>query len=1189
MSTFPSPQAGADRNLLFGVLALQMDFITRDALLGAMQAWVFQKDRSLGQVLVSRGALAADSRELLEALVQKHLAMHGGDAQMSLAALSSIVSLREDLKQITDPDVQASLVRVSASATRAPDDEPDSPHTTSVGASTSSGQRFRVLRPHARGGLGAVFVAQDEELHREVALKEIQDRHADHPESRSRFLLEAEITGGLEHPGIVPVYGLGTYGDGRPYYAMRFIRGDSLKEAIERFHRADAPGRDPGERALELRKLLGRFIDVCNAIDYAHSRGVLHRDLKPGNIMLGQYGETLVVDWGLAKPMDRPEVLGLTEERTLRPPSLSGTAPTHMGEALGTPQYMSPEQAEGKLDQLGPASDVYSLGATLYCLLTGKPPFEDPDISQVLKKVQRGEFPPPRQVKPEIEPPLEAICLKAMALKAADRYPSTRALAEDIEKWRADEPVSAWPEPWTVKLRRWISRHRLLVSTASAAILVATVSLALATVLLTAANERERQARALAVEREQEAREQRDLASRQKEKAEQNYRLARKAVDRYHTEVSESVLLHEPGLEPLRKKLLEAAREFYEKFVEERQGDPGVQDELGKALFRLAQISGEIDSRFKAIELHRKALAVFTALAMEHPDVSTYQSDLAACQHQLGRLYRLTDQTTQAETSYAAALVGWKRLMAASPHPGPSPQPGKEEVGDYRADLARTLLGLGNVCQQTGRFDQARDFYRRALTLRAELARESPENADYQRDLAVSHKNLAACYISKREFGEAEANYRQASAIQEKLVHDFPQIKQYQDDLAGTFASLGNLYSRPDQSAKAELCLQKAAAIWSRLAENHPAVTDYPLALAGVYNNLGNRYRAAGRTADAERAYRLARDIREKLSGNSRDVPAHQADLAKLYRNLANLYRADGHFDDAETAFRTLLDTQEKLVREHPDIPQYQDDLAASRNDFGLLQQTTGHAREAEAQFRQAVEVWEKLATVAQPAPEHVIGYGISSRNLGDVIRDRDDPAAALDWYARAVRILEPESRGERRPMEAREALCNAYWGRAEALTRLGRHDEALRDWDHAIVLADTKSRSWFQLYRLATLARTGDYAKATDDAGKLVLPTTDSAEVLYKLAAVYALATTAARHDEKLPADERNKVAERYATRAVDLLTRANASNSPEARRALSKLEKDSDFEALHSNTTFKKLLDGLKVLGKQDGSARR
>src|SRR5262249_37327604 len=159
---------------------------------------------------------------------------------------------------------------------------------------------FRALRPHARGGLGAVFVALDEELHREVALKEILERHADDPVGRARFLAEAEITGNLEHPGIVPVYGLGTYANGRPYYAMRFIRGDSLKEAVERFHGDEATRREPGRRSLGLRQLLRRFLDVCNAIEYAHVRGVLHRDIKPGNIIVGRHGETLVVDWGLA-------------------------------------------------------------------------------------------------------------------------------------------------------------------------------------------------------------------------------------------------------------------------------------------------------------------------------------------------------------------------------------------------------------------------------------------------------------------------------------------------------------------------------------------------------------------------------------------------------------------------------------------------------------------------------------------------------------------------------------------------------------------------------------------------------------------------------------------------------------------------------------------------------------------------
>ena len=218
------------------------------------------------------------------------------------------------LTEPVDPDATAPLPKGSDATTVASSSRPWSLNQS------SSRHRFQILRRHAAGGIGEVFLAQDQELNREVALKEIQSRFADDPSSRARFIIEAEVTGYLDHPGIVPVYSLGQDVDGRPFYAMRFIRGESLREAIRRFHAEPSAGeksaidtsRDPKARTapsritpeshdFELRRLLGRFVDVCNTIAFAHSRQVLHRDLKPANVMLGPFGETLVVDWGLAK------------------------------------------------------------------------------------------------------------------------------------------------------------------------------------------------------------------------------------------------------------------------------------------------------------------------------------------------------------------------------------------------------------------------------------------------------------------------------------------------------------------------------------------------------------------------------------------------------------------------------------------------------------------------------------------------------------------------------------------------------------------------------------------------------------------------------------------------------------------------------------------------------------------------
>jgi eukaryotic-like serine/threonine-protein kinase len=329
--------------------------------------------------------------------------------------------------------------------------------------------RFRILRPHESGGLGEVYLAEDEEVRRTVALKEIRPEYVHDPDVQARFLAEAEITGRLEHPGIVPVYGLGRYPDGRPFYATRFIEGVSLAAAIDSFHggRTAAPP-NTGEH-WGLRKLLGRFISACHTIAYAHSRGVVHRDLKPAHIMLGPYGETFVVDWGLAKQIDK-----LIEKSIDAGTGSDGSKPTRPtfwaadrtdtlpGDIFGTPQYMSPEQAAGRPDQVGSASDVYSLGAVLYCLLTGKAPHTDAELRTIVEKVQRGLFPHPRQVNRYIPATLEAIVLKAMALQPSDRYRSPRELAEDVERWLADEPVTVHRDPLAVRLERWVRKNRAL-------------------------------------------------------------------------------------------------------------------------------------------------------------------------------------------------------------------------------------------------------------------------------------------------------------------------------------------------------------------------------------------------------------------------------------------------------------------------------------------------------------------------------------------------------------------------------------------------------------------------------------------------------------------------------------------------------------------------------------------------------
>jgi WD40 repeat protein/serine/threonine protein kinase len=485
----------ADRHLLLGLLALQNGLIQPPQLVAGFHAWTGDKSRSLADHLIALGYLTVTQRSVIEALAELHVEAHGGDVEKSVAAVPTGMSTLASLADVGDPDIERTLSYVGRRHGPTADGDADRTASYAMGAATGDGQRFRVLRPHARGGLGAVSVALDAELNREVALKQILDDQADDPVTRRRFLLEGEITGRLEHPGVVPVYGLGTDGQGRPFYAMRFVKGSTLKEVITRFHQERAGQASPQAQdalvGLKLHQLVGRLIAVCNTMSYAHSRGILHRDLKPSNILLGPFGETLIVDWGLAKAMGRWEdsdATGTNEgpvEGSLRPSSGSRVGETVTGTAIGTPAYMSPEQAEGRLDRLGPASDVYSLGATLYYVLAGRPPFDDDgDLPRLFSKIRLGDFPRPRAIDPHIPGALEAVCMKAMALRPEERHASPRALAADLEHWLADEPIPGHRESFATRATRWGRRHKAAALAIAVLLLSAVTALGISTTLI---------------------------------------------------------------------------------------------------------------------------------------------------------------------------------------------------------------------------------------------------------------------------------------------------------------------------------------------------------------------------------------------------------------------------------------------------------------------------------------------------------------------------------------------------------------------------------------------------------------------------------------------------------------------------------------------------------------------------------
>lgn len=705
-----------------------------------------------------------------------------------------------------------------------------------MAARAATRAEYRVLAFHARGGLGEIARAWDESLGREVALKRIRPPLDADPERRQFFLREAAITGRLEHPGVVPVYGLGDDADGRPCYVMRFAGGRTLRDACVEFHAAGGAERF---RSLAFRQLLGRFVSVCQTAAYAHSRGVVHRDIKPANVVLGEFGETLLVDWGLAQDATRPDAQPVG----------------------GTPAYMSPEQARG--DAVGTPTDIFALGATLRTILTG-------DATGV-------------GVPTGTSPALLAVARRATADAPDERYESALELAAEVERWLADEPVLTHRDSLLTRARRWARRRRVWVGSAAAAVVVATFAvLALGPALLRLAAERETQ----------------------RQRADDNARQARRAVQDYFVAVSDGPLKSLPGSQTVRRELLQTAQRYYREFAERHGDDPALRREVIDANANVATILAETGFLDQALASSEKAV---TAERGQSPGESLR---LARLLRQHGRYVFQTGRRADAAAVAREALALSEASRATDP---------------TRADRLTLLLAGDMSVVESSRNDQAAAIRwdRRGIELADTLLAADPTDHELRLLAARRRTNLSHHLILQGRFSPAIGPAVKACAILNESVPAggaetvsqvspaVPSADRSQLSYANTVLGIGRycLFDLPGAIAD----FGRARDTLEQLAVENPTVLTYREDLGGLYGHLADVRLLLGNVADALRDARRGQAhcdaVRRADPARPEVVLRYVVCLSAAGRALSMLGRPDEsevEFTRAEAALREV-------------------------------------------------------------------------------------------------------------------------------------------------------------------------------------------------------------------------------------------------------------------------------------------
>jgi eukaryotic-like serine/threonine-protein kinase len=779
--------------------------------------------------------------------------------------------------------------------------------------------RFQIVREHAKGGMGRVSVAIDTELQRRVAFKDIQSKHADDELNRHRFTREARITGQLEHPGIIPVYGLGNDSNGRPYYAMRFVEGSSLRDALKEFHQHYPDQKLSGAKAVQFRALLKRFIDVCNAVGFAHSKLVVHRDLKPANVMLGPYGETLVVDWGLARTFTNLQPLSKQSEPVSQPiiqaeldtDATHGTKDeeeasyTRTGTLLGTIAYMSPEQAAGRLETLGPAWDIYSLGATLYELAVGKAPFSGKPAGELLQDIQAGDYPIPRAVTGWIPKPLESIIRRAMARKPLERYASALDLAADLERFLADESVHAHQDRLWEKCTRWARRNRGWVRAGLAAGVLVFVTLVASLLAIYQALDREQEENRLktrALDSERTALKQ--TAKAYDEVSRSNVK-ARGALDTATDQLLSRLLGQKSRLGPQEEAFLRKLISTYSELADSESQKPADVALAAAARLRIGDIFRRLGEVSRAAQNYQQAITQLKPLDFQ--EVPFAQRDLANAL--IG--YASTGILTDPQGGVVAmqdALKLREGLVQRQP-----------DDAELLADYAETLVQVADLSSVNVSLNVSEKYLRILLGRFEREEAQKPSNTSIRIREAVARAHDLLGLVHERtepaKYAEAYKEYILAAAAFEKLLKSVPDEPRYQDQLylaQSNGALMLLLLKQPEMAAKqfAELLHKQR-----RLVEQNPSVREYRTSLV---ISLMYQYRAleSSTNQDKTRVIEVLREAGSQMLELYERYPEIIENLTKtieIKQKLFHLLEASGKQLEAKQLQQEIELLQQRL------------------------------------------------------------------------------------------------------------------------------------------------------------------------------------------------------------------------------------------------------------------------------------